>query len=58
MGDYNPKIYPEPDKKDILKMKEFFKLKYQQKRFQRKDNDSDSDEDSDSDTGKKKNKKK
>ena len=28
MGDYNPKIYPEPDKRDIIKMKEFFKLKY------------------------------
>ena len=28
MSDYNPKIYPEPDKKDQFKMKEFFRLKY------------------------------
>jgi hypothetical protein len=28
MGDYSSKLYPEPDKKDIAKMKEFFKLKY------------------------------
>ena len=28
MGDYNSKLYPEPDKKDILKMKDFFKQKY------------------------------
>lgn len=28
MGEYNSKLYPEPDKKDVLKMKEFFKLKY------------------------------
>ena len=46
MGDYNNKLYPEPDKKDILKMKEFFKLKYTQKRFLKKDESSDSDSDS------------
>ena len=28
MGDYSSKLYPEPDKKDVLKLKEFFKLKY------------------------------
>jgi hypothetical protein len=28
MGDYNAKLYPEPDKKDAIKMKEFFRLKY------------------------------
>jgi len=28
MGDYSAKLYPEPDKKDLVKMKEFFKLKY------------------------------
>jgi hypothetical protein len=28
MGDYNAKLYPEPDKKDAVKMKEFFRLKY------------------------------
>ena len=28
MGDYSSKLYPEPDKRDLIKMKEFFKLKY------------------------------
>jgi len=28
MNDYNSKIYPEPDKKDLAKVKEFFRLKY------------------------------
>lgn len=45
MGDYNSKLYPEPDKKDIVKMKEFFKLKYTQKRFYKKDVDSEDSED-------------
>lgn len=48
MGDYSSKLYPEPDKRDIIKMKEFFKLKYVQKRFEKKMDDSDSDDDSDS----------
>jgi hypothetical protein len=33
MKSYNAKLYPEPDKKDAVKMKEFFTLKYKQKRF-------------------------
>ena len=28
MAEYNSKLYPEPDKKDITKMKDFFRLKY------------------------------
>jgi hypothetical protein len=28
MASYNSKVYPEPDKKDPVKMKEFFTLKY------------------------------
>jgi hypothetical protein len=28
MKSYNSKLYPEPDKKDTVKMKEFFTLKY------------------------------
>ena len=57
MGEYNAKLYPEPDKKETLKMKEFLKQKYTQKRFQKKEADSDdSDNDSDSDNDKKKKK--
>ena len=55
MGDYNARLYPEPDKKDIPKLKEFFKLKYTQKRFYRKEEE---DEDSDDSDDKKKKKKK
>ena len=33
MGGFNDKVYPVPDKKDIVKMKEFFKLKYVEKSF-------------------------
>ena len=47
MGDYNAKLFPEPDKKDIIKMKEFFKQKYTQKRFQKKVEDSDDSDDND-----------
>ena len=47
MGNHNAKLYPEPDKKDALKMKEFFKLKYTQKRFAKTDDESESEEDSD-----------
>jgi hypothetical protein len=28
MAEHNSKLYPEPEKKDIAKLKEFFKLKY------------------------------
>lgn len=28
MADWNKSLYPEPDKKDVTKMKEFFKMKY------------------------------
>lgn len=55
MESYNSKLYPEPDKKDAAKMKEFFTLKYKQKRFSQKEEDSSSEE-SDSDTEKKKKK--
>jgi hypothetical protein len=40
---YNSKLYPEPEKKDAVKMKEFFNLKYKQKRFAQKE-DSESEE--------------
>eukprot|EP00347_Sterkiella_histriomuscorum_P017968 403347289 len=53
MGDYSQKLYPEPDKRDLIKMKEFFKLKYTQKRFEKKSDNSDSDDDSDDDKKKK-----
>lgn len=58
MGDYNAKLYPEPDKRDIVKMKEFFNLKYKQKRFEKKKEESESDEESSDDKKKKKSSKK
>lgn len=57
MASYNKKSYPEPDRKDTMKMKEFFKIKYQEKRFCKKEQ-SDSDDDSSSDEDDKKKKKK
>ena len=59
MQSYNSKLYPEPDKKDPLKMKEFFNIKYKQRRFaQKEDDDSDESDGSDSEDEKKKKKKK
>jgi hypothetical protein len=57
MQSYNAKLYPEPEKRDSLKMKEFFNLKYKQRRFAQQEQSS-SEEDEDSDTEKKKKKKK
>ncbi len=37
MSSYSSKLYPEPDRRDTLKMKEFFNVKYKQKRFARND---------------------
>ena len=54
MGDYSSKLYPEPDKKEITKVKEFFKLKYTQKRFYKKDAESSDSDDSDNEKNKKK----
>lgn len=55
MSSYKAAVYPEPDRRDIAKMKEFFNLKYKQKRFAQNDEESESD---DSDDDKKKKKKK
>ena len=33
MSDYNKTMYPVPDRSNATKMKEFMKLKYEQKRF-------------------------
>ena len=55
MAQYNAKLYPEPDKKDVAKWKEFFRIKYVQKRYYRKEEES---SDSDSDREKKKKSKK
>jgi len=58
MAAYNSKLYPEPDKRDAVKMKEFFNIKYKQKRFAQKDDSDDGSDGSDSDSEKKKKKKK
>lgn len=58
MSNYNKTLYPVPDRRDLMKMKEFMKLKYVQKRFMEGDEESDSDSDSDSSDGEKKKKKK
>lgn len=57
MQSYSSKLYPEPDKRDAVKMKEFFNLKYKQRRFAQKE-DISSSEDEDEDKPKKKKKKK
>ena len=59
LGGYNKTLFPLPDRKDLMKMKEFMKMKYVQKRFieENKEDSSDSDEDS-SEEDKKKHKKK
>ena len=54
MSGYKAAVYPEPDRRDTARMKEFFNLKYKQKRFaQNEESESD---DSDDDTKKKKKK--
>lgn len=58
MQSYNAKLYPEPDRKDAVKMKEFFTVKYKQRRFAQKEDASDSEESDDSGKEKKKAKKK
>lgn len=60
LGGYNKTLFPLPDKKDLMKMKEFMKMKYVQKRFldENKDESSDSDDDSSDEDKKKKKKKK
>ena len=58
MQSYNSKLYPEPDKKDAVKMKEFFTLKYKQKRFASKEDSESGESGSDSDSDKKKKKSK
>jgi hypothetical protein len=55
MSSYKAAVYPEPDRRDTAKMKEFFNLKYKQKRFAQNEDESESD---DSDDDKKKKKKK
>jgi Putative GTPase activating protein for Arf len=57
MASYSAKLYPEPDKRDAAKMKEFFTLKYKQRRFEKKGDSSDSEE-CDDDKKKKKSHKK
>lgn len=47
MGKWNAKIHPEPDKRDPMKLKEFMRQKYEQKKFAGDDDDDDSDLDSD-----------
>ena len=58
MSAYNSKLYPEPDKRDAVKMKEFFNIKYKQRRFAQKDDSDDDSDGSDSEGDKKKKKKK
>ena len=58
MADYNSKIYPLPDKKDIQKMKDFFRTKYTEKRFLAKEESEESEDDSEEERKKKAKKKK
>jgi len=46
MGDWTAKTYPIPDKNDNFRMKEFFKAKYTEKRFEVSQGDDSSDSDS------------
>lgn len=57
MSDWNERLYPLPDKKDLHKMKEFLKMKYEEMRFAKKMESSD-DDSSDSEAEKKKKSKK
>ena len=54
MSSYKAAVYPEPDRRDIAKMKEFFNLKYKQKRFAQNDEESESDDSVDDKKKKKK----
>jgi hypothetical protein len=59
MGGHNKTLFALPDRRDLMKMKEFMKMKYVQKRFVEQSNDDSSDsEDESSDEDKKKQKKK
>jgi hypothetical protein len=53
MAEWSKTMYPEPQKTDLHKVKEFMRMKYTQKRFVKED----SDDSSDSDKKKKKKKK-
>lgn len=58
MRSYNKTLYPIPDRRDVIKMKEFMKVKYVQKRFlEQEDAESSSDKDDSSDSDSKKDKK-
>ena len=57
MSDYNKTLYPTPDRNNDVKMKEFMRMKYVEKRFQ-ESNTEEPAEDSDDDEHKKKKKKK
>ncbi len=57
MAGYKAAVYPEPDRRDTVKMKEFFNLKYKQRRFAQNEADDSDSEDSDEDDKKKKKKK-
>ena len=54
MAKWKPKRDPEPEKKDVARMKDWFRLKYVEKRFTQSEESSDSDEN----TKKKRSKKK
>lgn len=58
MSSYKSAVYPEPDRRDSAKMKEFFNLKYKQRRFAQNEEVSSESEDSEEEDKKKKNKKK
>jgi hypothetical protein len=61
MAGHNKTLYPLPDRRDTMKMKEFMRMKYVQKRFLEENNDKSEDsddEEEDSDEDKKKKKKK
>ena len=60
MASHNKTLYPIPDRRDMMKMKEFMRMKYTQKRFTEENNedDSDNDEESDESSDHKKKKKK
>lgn len=57
MSSYKSAVYPEPDRRDSAKMKEFFNLKYKQRRFAKNEEESSESEDSEEEDKKKKKKK-
>ena len=58
MASYNKTLYPLPDRRDPIKMKEFMRMKYIQKRFMEEDSDASDNNDSDDSEKPKKAKKK